>query len=115
MALLFIYSCRGGQKLDGLPRGCLDEGNYVNFHDTSTFSLSSVYFLTSLKFVCAHHTIKMFNGFFVDLFVRASNHLAIAMYTSLGYSVYRRVLGYYSGENEDANGRFCAPFLKKLK
>lgn len=53
----------------------------------------------------------MFNGFFVDLFVRASNHLAIAMYTSLGYSVYRRVLGYYSGENEDANGRFYPSFF----
>ena len=45
---------------------------------------------------------KMFNGFFVDLFVRVSNALAIMMYTNLGYSVYRRVLGYYSGEGEDA-------------
>ena len=42
-----------------------------------------------------------YNGFFVDLFVRASNSLAIAMYYNLGYTVYRRVLGYYSGE-EDA-------------
>lgn len=41
------------------------------------------------------------NGWFVDLFVRQSNALAIDMYTKMGYSVYRRVIGYYSGE-EDA-------------
>ena len=36
--------------------------------------------------------------YFVDLFVRVSNDVAISMYKSFGYSVYRRVLGYYSGE-----------------
>eukprot|EP00727_Mastigamoeba_balamuthi_P012490 m51a1_g7864 putative n-alpha-acetyltransferase 20-like isoform x2 (83) ;mRNA; r:265175-265504 len=40
-------------------------------------------------------------GRFVDLYVRASNDTAIAMYHKLGYAVYRRVLEYYSGE-EDA-------------
>ena len=41
--------------------------------------------------------------FFVDLFVRASNDMAIGMYTKLGYSVYRRVIEYYSGDDpEDA-------------
>ena len=40
-------------------------------------------------------------GFFVDLFVRKSNALAIDMYSKMGYSVYRQVIGYYSGE-EDA-------------
>ena len=38
---------------------------------------------------------------FVDLFVRQSNSLAIDMYKKMGYSVYRQVIGYYSGE-EDA-------------
>ncbi|KAL6766225.1 hypothetical protein ACKKBG_A35165 [Auxenochlorella protothecoides x Auxenochlorella symbiontica] len=48
-------------------------------------------------------TIKMHNAFFVDLFVRASNAAAILMYERFGYSVYRRVLGYYSGPSpEDA-------------
>jgi N-terminal acetyltransferase B complex catalytic subunit len=43
------------------------------------------------------------NAFFVDLFVRASNSLAIQMYEKFGYVTYRRVLGYYSGElPEDA-------------
>lgn len=38
---------------------------------------------------------------FVDLYVRASNDLAIGLYERLGYTKYRRVVGYYSGE-EDA-------------
>ena len=51
-------------------------------------------------------TIKMHNGFFVDLFVKPSNTVAVNMYKSLGYIVYRRVLDYYSGsggaDSEDA-------------
>ncbi|XP_046860014.1 N-alpha-acetyltransferase 20-like [Xenia sp. Carnegie-2017] len=43
------------------------------------------------------------NCFFVDLFVRVSNDVAVNMYKRLGYSIYRRVLGYYSGDpDEDA-------------
>eukprot|EP00033_Pygsuia_biforma_P004591 GCRY01005033.1.p1 GENE.GCRY01005033.1~~GCRY01005033.1.p1 ORF type:complete len:184 (-),score=7.89 GCRY01005033.1:139-657(-) len=40
------------------------------------------------------------NTFFVDLFVRCSNQVAIGMYERMGYTIYRRVLQYYSG-NED--------------
>lgn len=41
--------------------------------------------------------------FFVDLFVRVSNEIAVDMYKRLGYTVYRRVLEYYSGDpDEDA-------------
>lgn len=46
-------------------------------------------------------TEKVHDGYFVDLFVRASNSLAIGMYKKFGYILYRRVLGYYAGE-EDA-------------
>ncbi|POW01294.1 hypothetical protein PSHT_12591 [Puccinia striiformis] len=35
--------------------------------------------------------------YFVDLFVRNSNSLAISMYEHFGYSVYQRVVKYYSG------------------
>ena len=38
---------------------------------------------------------------FVDLFVRRSNDVAIDFYRSLGYSTYRHIVGYYSGD-EDA-------------
>lgn len=46
-----------------------------------------------------------YKGYFVDLFVRASNAVAIGMYETLGYTTYRRVIGYYSGD-EDAFGAF---------
>ena len=39
-------------------------------------------------------------GYFVDLFVRKSNILAINMYKKFGYSIYRTVIGYYSGEED---------------
>jgi N-terminal acetyltransferase B complex catalytic subunit len=49
------------------------------------------------------------DAWFVDLFVRKSNHKAIAFYESLGYSVYRVVKDYYGDhatdpkqKNEDA-------------
>lgn len=38
-----------------------------------------------------------YNTYFIDLFVKCNNKLAITLYEKLGYSVYRRVVGYYSG------------------
>lgn len=38
---------------------------------------------------------------FIDLFVKVTNLLAIQLYEKLGYSVYRRVIGYYGGENDE--------------
>lgn len=53
---------------------------------------------------------KRKGGFFVDLFVRVSNQVAVNMYKQLGYSVYRTVLEYYSASNgepdEDAYGKY---------
>lgn len=55
-------------------------------------------------------TTSVYNGYFVDLYVRVSNRLAIRMYEGFGYSVYRCVVQYYSagpGEvEEDAYGGF---------
>jgi ribosomal protein S18 acetylase RimI-like enzyme len=55
------------------------------------------------KLICVSH-----DAYFVDLFVRKSNSLAIDMYRRLGYSVYRCVRGYYTGGgkelDEDAYG-----------
>ncbi len=50
---------------------------------------------------------KRYNGYFVDLFVRQSNKVAITMYEKFGYIKYRTVLGYYSGQ-EDAYGLFLS-------
>lgn len=58
---------------------------------------------------------KPYNSFFVDLFVRISNQVAIDMYTKMGYSTYRRVIGYYSGEEDALDMRKALPrdVLKK--
>ena len=46
---------------------------------------------------------EIHDGYFVDLYVRCSNSVAIAMYKKLGYIVYRQIINYYSGrEPEDA-------------
>jgi N-terminal acetyltransferase B complex catalytic subunit len=56
-------------------------------------------FMDDFENVCA----DTYNAYFVDLFVRKSNHLAQNMYQKFGYSTYRRVISYYSGEDpEDA-------------
>lgn len=46
-------------------------------------------------------TCNQSSAWFVDLYVRVSNELAIDMYKKMGYSVFRRVVGYYS---DDPNG-----------
>ncbi|KAF6014955.1 hypothetical protein HII13_000369 [Brettanomyces bruxellensis] len=38
---------------------------------------------------------KPYYAFFIDLFVKCNNTLAINFYEKLGYSVFRRVVGYY--------------------
>ena len=44
---------------------------------------------------------QIYNTYFVDLFVRVSNKVAIGMYRKFGYSVYRSVLGYYTGTDPE--------------
>lgn len=55
-------------------------------------------------------TTSVYNGYFVDLYVRVSNEIAVRMYEGMGYTVYRCVVEYYSaglGEiEEDAYGWF---------
>ncbi len=43
------------------------------------------------------------DAWFVDLYVRSSNDLAINMYKKMGYSVYRRVVDYYSDDPTGKN------------
>ena len=44
-------------------------------------------------------TDKRHNAFFVDLFVRPSNQIAVDFYIGLGYVVFRTVEDYYHGES----------------
>ena len=46
-------------------------------------------------------TDKRHHGWFVDLFVKPSNNIAVGFYRKIGYEVYRTVSGYYS----DSNGK----------
>jgi len=48
----------------------------------------------------------VYNAYFVDLFVRASNALAINMYEKFGYVKYRRVLGYYASGGDDSEDAY---------
>lgn len=38
------------------------------------------------------------DAWFVDLFVRAENVVAQKLYEGMGYSIYRRVVGYYNDD-----------------
>lgn len=59
-----------------------------------------------------HVSDQVYKGYFVDLFVRCTNNVAITMYEGLGYSVYRRVREYYGSlglgksANKDAEDAF---------
>jgi len=47
----------------------------------------------------------IYKGFFVDLYVRCANNIAIEMYERMGYSVYRRVKEYYGNLGVGKGGR----------
>ncbi|KAL7410154.1 N-acetyltransferase [Mrakia frigida] len=69
-------------------------------------------FMSNLEFASSSST---HHGYFLDLFVRCNNLVAIDMYEKLGYTVFRRVVGYYQGigggpDGEDAfDMRKCLP------
>ena len=43
-------------------------------------------------------TEKKYNGYYVDLFVRSTNKVAIEMYKKFGYDIYQTVNKYYSSD-----------------
>ena len=53
---------------------------------------------------------KIHDGYFVDLYVRVSNAVAIQMY-KVSYVIYRQVIGYYSGTEDgyDMRERYPRP------
>ena len=56
--------------------------------------------------------IKTHNAYYIDLFVRESNNVAINMYKNLGYIVYRTILKYYG--NDAKTGENALDMLKSL-
>lgn len=75
-------------------------------------------FMSNLEFASASST---HNGYFLDLFVRCNNAVAIPMYEKLGYTVFRRVVGYYQGiagegkDGEDAFGECTTLVLDQIR
>ncbi|KIJ69202.1 hypothetical protein HYDPIDRAFT_36286 [Hydnomerulius pinastri MD-312] len=57
--------------------------------------------ISRLELVSDEH----YKGFFVDLYVRCNNALAINMYEGFGYSVYRRVREYYGSLGVGKGGK----------
>jgi len=101
--------CTIAESNDGRPMGYMigkAEGQGENWHGHVTAvtvapEFRRIRLAEKLMNFLEISSDETYHGYFVDLFVRASNTVAVNMYTKLGYSVYRRVLGYYSGE-EDA-------------
>ena len=54
-------------------------------------------------------TAKVHDAYFVDLFVRPSNKIAVQMYRSLGYVIFRAVEMYYTGEEDAYDMRKAMP------
>ena len=54
-------------------------------------------------------TTKTHDAYFVDLFVRPSNKIAVNMYKQLGYIVFRTVEQYYTGEEDAYDMRKAMP------
>lgn len=48
-----------------------------------------------------------FNCYFVDLFVRSTNDVAVSFYKKLDYEIYQIVKGYYSGGEDAYDMRKC--------
>jgi N-terminal acetyltransferase B complex catalytic subunit len=63
------------------------------------------------------HSGDEYDAWFVDLFVRKSNKVAQALYHGMGYSVYRRVLDYYTDDPTDPtkDGEDAYDMRKPLK
>lgn len=101
------------QKVENVSGNCVGyimgkaEGNGENWHGHVTALSVTPYYrrcgLARKLMKYLEDVSEAKKTYFVDLFVRKSNKVAISMYESLGYIVYRTVLDYYSGDpDEDA-------------
>ena len=96
---------------DGQPMGYIlgkVEGKQENWHGHVTAvtvapQCRRIGIATRLMKLLEDISEHQHGGYFVDLYVRASNSVATRMYNKMGYIIYRRVLNYYTGHDaEDA-------------
>eukprot|EP00252_Welwitschia_mirabilis_P000942 TRINITY_DN1092_c0_g1_i2.p1 TRINITY_DN1092_c0_g1~~TRINITY_DN1092_c0_g1_i2.p1 ORF type:complete len:152 (-),score=36.17 TRINITY_DN1092_c0_g1_i2:281-736(-) len=102
-----------GKKIMGYIMGKVEgEGKSWHGHVTAV-TVASEYrrqqLARKLMELLEETSAKTDNAYFVDLFVRASNTPAIKMYEKLGYVIYRRVLHYYSGDEDALDMRKALP------
>lgn len=58
---------------------------------------------------------QLYDPYFVDLFVRQSNSVAISMYKSFEYSVFRVVRDYYTASSKDERDENAFDMRRPLK
>ncbi|KAI9866388.1 MAG: hypothetical protein M1813_001510 [Trichoglossum hirsutum] len=100
-------------KLEASPAAYQNSPNYLPYHAHITALTvappSRRLGLARLLTESLERAGDEYNAWFVDLFVRQSNKIAVGMYRSWGYSVFRRVVGYYSDDikgNTDGEDAF---------
>lgn len=119
----------------GKVEGEKDNEDKKNWHGHVTAVTVAPYFrrqglARSLMNFLEDVTERIHNGFYVDLFVRSTNKVAINMYKNFGYDVYQVVEKYYSSDGiqpeedgydmrkslkRDAKGECSKPTGKKIK
>lgn len=109
----FLAAEGPGDKIMGYVMGKV-EGEGTNWHGHVTaVTVAPEYrrqqLAAKLMDILEEISEKTYNAYFVDLFVRVSNNAAINMYKKFGYVVYRRVLNYYSGEEDAFDMRKAMP------
>lgn len=90
------------------------EGDNTNWHGhVSAITVAPQYRRAGLASLLMDELERLsaviYNNYFMDLYVRPSNFNAVLLYKTLGYIVYRRVLGYYSGEEDAYDMRKALP------
>ncbi|KAI9849595.1 MAG: hypothetical protein M1838_000105 [Thelocarpon superellum] len=89
-------------KLESSPAGYQHSQHYLPWHAHITAltvaPASRRLGLARLLTQSLERAGDQYNAWFVDLFVRESNKVATGMYRGMGYSVFRRVVGYYSDD-----------------
>jgi N-terminal acetyltransferase B complex catalytic subunit len=107
---LFVVAEAPGDRVAGYLMGKV-EGKGTNWHGHVTaVTVAPEYRRLGLAQLLMAYLERLseqaYNGYFVDLYVRKGNALAIDMYKALGYVVYRQVIGYYTApageQSEDA-------------
>jgi N-terminal acetyltransferase B complex catalytic subunit len=108
-------------KLESSPSYYISSEHYLPFHAHITALTVAPHARRLGLAQTLSHSLESsgdeYDAFFVDLFVRKSNKIAQALYTGMGYSIYRTVKEYYSDDPTDpsADGEDAYDMRKPLR